>query len=164
MEGQRQCWILWKVVEKQWILVYLRIRWCLVSLAMQTKGWVAECLQQHKLPVLANQGIWLNYSYSFPAALLESKTLLPSLPAEVPLGGQVAVAPGRANPCVPALRLALPCAPVLPRLRQKASSVSFSEVHNTLSFSPASLKSFYPVVFILHTDKGKGVYSHIPIL
>lgn len=162
VEGQHQCWILWKVVEKQWILVYLGKRWHLVSLAMQAKGRVAKRLQQHQLPALAKQGMWLNCSYFLPAALLEGKTLLPSLPADVLLGGQIAMAPGKATPRVPVLRLAPPCAPALPRLRQKISSVGFNEVHNTLSFSPTSLKSIYPVVFIPHTDKGTGSYSHIP--
>lgn len=107
--------------------------------------------------------MWLNYSYSLPAALLENKTPLPSLPDDVSLGGQVAVAPVRAAPCVSPMRLAPPCAPALPKLRQKVSSVGFSEVHNTLSFSLTSLKCFYRVAFILHTDKGKEFYSPIPV-
>lgn len=80
------------------------------------------------------------------------------------------MAPGRATLRVlcrvvppPPPRLAPPCAPDLPGLRQKVSSVSFSKVHNTLSFSPTSLKPFYPVVFILHTDIGKRSYSHIHV-
>lgn len=38
VEGQRQCWILQKVMEKPWLLLYLRKRWHLVSLAMPAKG------------------------------------------------------------------------------------------------------------------------------
>lgn len=87
-----------------------------------------------------------------------------SLPADVPLKGQVALAPCRAIPRVTAPRLTPPCAPALPMLRQKFSSVGFSKVHNALSLSPASRKSFYPVEFVLHTDTGRGSHSHIPVI
>lgn len=50
-----------------------------VSLAVQAKGLVAECLQQHQLPVLSKQGMWLDYSYSSLATILESKTSLPAV-------------------------------------------------------------------------------------
>jgi len=77
---------------KLWISVYFRKSWHLVSLAVEAEGRVAVCLQHHQLSALAKQGRWLNRSYSLPAVLLESKAPLPSLPADVLLGGQAAVA------------------------------------------------------------------------
>lgn len=60
--------------------------WRLVSLALSAKGWVR--LQQHQLPALAKQGMWLNYNDSLLAVLLESKTPLLLLPGDVPQGNR----------------------------------------------------------------------------